>query len=269
MSLDKRKSFQLHYNFYDQFSLLSMKDRGELITAIFEYSMDGTVSRSLSPVVNMAFSCIKFVLDLEKAAYAERCAKNAANGKKGGRPSVKEGLAEVVTEVVAEAIDGQSVPVPTEASERQEETFASTEASGGEEDISIPTEACDTKAEPKEERKEAVIPTDISDAERERLMSVGVPSEYIDERLPRALDNVRASASPNRTVFSVILDWWEQDKAQYNRKQSYQNNQNNQRASRASQSDQGQKSYDLDDFFNASANRSLKAFEERYGPIAV
>ena len=52
MSIEERNSFQLYHNFYNQFKLLGMEERGELITAIFEYAKDQTMERELSPLVN-------------------------------------------------------------------------------------------------------------------------------------------------------------------------------------------------------------------------
>ena len=86
MSIEERNSFQLYHNFYNQFKLLGMEERGELITAIFEYAKDQTASRELSPLVNMAFSCMKDTLDRDREKYERICEKNAENGKKGGRP---------------------------------------------------------------------------------------------------------------------------------------------------------------------------------------
>ena len=38
----------------------------------------------------MAFAFIKNTLDRDRAAYEEKCAQNAANGQKGGRPRKSE-----------------------------------------------------------------------------------------------------------------------------------------------------------------------------------
>ena len=84
--MTEKNSFLLYQNFENQFSLLSMEDRGMLITAIFEYSRVGSVSVALSPIVQMAFSIIRDTLDRYNEAYLEKCRRNAENAKKGGRP---------------------------------------------------------------------------------------------------------------------------------------------------------------------------------------
>ncbi len=83
---DKKKSFILFHDFYSPMQMLTMPQRGELITAIFEYQIDGEVTQKLSPEANMAFAFIKPVLDRNAEAYEKRCEKMSENGKKGGRP---------------------------------------------------------------------------------------------------------------------------------------------------------------------------------------
>ena len=85
MTNDK-KSFVLYGNYETQFKLLSMEERGMLITAIFEYVNFGSLARELTPLVNMAFSFVKETLDRDRELYIEKCEKNSENGKKGGRP---------------------------------------------------------------------------------------------------------------------------------------------------------------------------------------
>ena len=81
-----RTSFIMYHSFSSPFELLDMEQRGILITAIFEYQMYGEVRITLTPLVNMAFVCIKDTLDRDARAYAETCKRNSENGKRGGRP---------------------------------------------------------------------------------------------------------------------------------------------------------------------------------------
>lgn len=82
---EEKKSFVLYHSFANQFELLSMEERGELISAIFQYERTREAN-PLTPLVQMAFSCIREALDRDRAAYEEKCEQNAKNGKKGGRP---------------------------------------------------------------------------------------------------------------------------------------------------------------------------------------
>ena len=79
-------SFILYQSYKNQFSLLSMEQRGQLITAIFNYNETSEAGLELDPLCAMAFSFIKDTLDRDTRSYEERCEKNRENGKKGGRP---------------------------------------------------------------------------------------------------------------------------------------------------------------------------------------
>lgn len=90
MDKKERKSFILYCNFENQFKLLSMEERGILISAIFEYARERDVSAELPPLVNMAFSLIKDTMDRDYEEYVKKCEINAINGRKGGRPRKTE-----------------------------------------------------------------------------------------------------------------------------------------------------------------------------------
>ena len=81
-----KKSFVLYHTFLNQLRLLSDEERGKWITAVFEYEATGKISEDLPPIVTMAFSIVKDTLDRDREAYEEKCAKNMANGRLGGRP---------------------------------------------------------------------------------------------------------------------------------------------------------------------------------------
>ena len=86
MNKKEPKSFILYCNFENQFKLLSLEERGILISAIFEYARERKFECELPPLVNMAFSLIKDTMDRDYEEYMERCEINAINGRKGGRP---------------------------------------------------------------------------------------------------------------------------------------------------------------------------------------
>lgn len=86
MKQTDKKSFILYGDFAELFGLLSFEDRGRLITAIFNHESAGEAGVELPDAAKMAFVCIKNTLDRDRAAYEEKCEKNAENGRKGGRP---------------------------------------------------------------------------------------------------------------------------------------------------------------------------------------
>jgi hypothetical protein len=80
-----KNSFVLYTDHYEHIALLSMEERGELLTIIMLYQMDEELPE-VSPMVKMAFSFIKAQLDKDDAKYQETCKKRAEAGKMGGRP---------------------------------------------------------------------------------------------------------------------------------------------------------------------------------------
>lgn len=90
--MESKNSFILYKDYERYFSQLDMSERGELITAIFDYQNDGVVPDHLSPAAFMAFSFMRdqFERDLEK--YRKRLEKNRSNGQLGGRPKKTEGF---------------------------------------------------------------------------------------------------------------------------------------------------------------------------------
>ena len=95
---NNRTSFIMYHSFNSPFELLDMEQRGILITAIFEYQMYGEVRITLTPLVNMAFVCIKDTLDRDAREYAETCKRNSENGKRGGRPRRNQAVENQVLE---------------------------------------------------------------------------------------------------------------------------------------------------------------------------
>jgi len=76
-----KNSFVLYTEFREQFSELTDREKGILISAIFEYAETGTVT-DMSKVVKMAFISIRQHLDRNGKKYQD-CVDN---GKKGGAP---------------------------------------------------------------------------------------------------------------------------------------------------------------------------------------
>ena len=91
--MSEKKSFVLYLNYKHQFDLLSLEQRGRLISAIFEYCESGSIITPLDPLCDMAFSMIQDTLDRDAEKYEAICARNAENGRLGGRPKkVKDGI---------------------------------------------------------------------------------------------------------------------------------------------------------------------------------
>ncbi len=61
-------------------------EKGRLLTAMLLYARTGQVQK-LSGNERFLWPILKSKIDMDRAAYQEKCEKNRLNGKKGGRPS--------------------------------------------------------------------------------------------------------------------------------------------------------------------------------------
>lgn len=59
---------------------------GQLVLALMYYTMDGTMPDGLPPDLKMMFSIYQRKVDAAREKYGNKCATNAKNGSKGGRP---------------------------------------------------------------------------------------------------------------------------------------------------------------------------------------
>lgn len=78
----------------------------------------------------------------------------------------------------------------------------------------------------------------LSEKEHQDLLSKGLPSWYIDERLDRA---AIFAAKHERSVSSVLCEWWKADQT-----------------NRATHANKSGSTYDTDDFYKAALKRSLE-----------
>ena len=82
-----RTNFILLSRWWETFRLLTLSQRGELITMIFHYNMTGEVLSSDDAVISVLFNGpIKTEIDFLNDTYDKKCQALKENGKKGGRP---------------------------------------------------------------------------------------------------------------------------------------------------------------------------------------
>lgn len=82
----EKGSFLLFTKYRKQIEKLNMEERGEVLTAIFAYADEGIVTDFTSQRAEMLFSVIQDAMDYTAEKYEEKCEKNRANGRRGGRP---------------------------------------------------------------------------------------------------------------------------------------------------------------------------------------
>ena len=81
----KKDSFVLYTEYMEQIELLSMEQRGVLLTAIFAYVSDMALP-DMDGITKMAFAFIKSRIDKDTEKYAKTIEKRKEAGKLGGRP---------------------------------------------------------------------------------------------------------------------------------------------------------------------------------------
>ncbi len=81
-----KNSFVLYDEEYEYLKLLSYEERGKLITAIYEYRLQGNTDIKLSESATMLFHFIKNHIDRDSKKYADVCVTRKACGSQGGRP---------------------------------------------------------------------------------------------------------------------------------------------------------------------------------------
>ena len=91
-----RDSFVLYAEYLENIELLSMEQRGVLITALMKYVSDQDPP-DMDSATKMAFSFIRSRIDKDQRKYEEVCSKRAEAGKMGGRPKKPEGFSEKQT----------------------------------------------------------------------------------------------------------------------------------------------------------------------------
>ena len=159
---NNRTSFIMYHSFNSPFELLDMEQRGILITAIFEYQMYGEVKISLTPLVNMAFVCIKDTLDRDARAYAETCKRNSENGKRGGRPKRNQAVENQVTQSEEKTDRFFSKPKKADNdTENETENYFDTDAGNETESETESDTECDTEYETESENKGGFCISDV------------------------------------------------------------------------------------------------------------
>ena len=71
-----KNSFVLYDEEYDYITLLSFEERGKLLTAIYEYRLQGKTDIQLSESASMLFQFIKNHIDRDTKKYLNKCEKS-------------------------------------------------------------------------------------------------------------------------------------------------------------------------------------------------
>ena len=238
------KSFVLYDDYFELIKFLTIKQRGELMTAIFEYAVTGEEVKCEDLSVQIIFSTIRMTMDRDREKYIQRCETNKANAKKGGRPrkaSVVDSeektdrFFEKAKKPYNENEYENEYEYDIENGGENENDDGSLYGGGKENDLDSRDMVLPPPTEP---------PLPLSQKDREELRRNGIPESYAEERLERAKVFAR---SQKKRVVDVLIDWWQTDR--YGTPQ-------NQKRYNPWQSSSENKSYDIDEFWEAALRRS-------------
>ena len=301
---NERESFVLYHNYYNQICKLNLEERGQVVSAIFEYAKTGTVTTEMSLMADIVFSFIKDTLDRDAATYEEKRRKNAINGAKSHKNSVPNGSERYQT--VANGNErypndndndndngnGNGNGNDNDNGNDNENDNGNDNGNGNgngngndneggcaplalacdcaeheendeiDEPVEPSTEICSAEAPPINDAPHAPL---LSEEERRELIKKGLSEGYIDERLQRAVTYARAR---QKSMFAVLLEWWQTDREKAMRKRSVGvgnggygysgGNGYNGGNGYSGASTQSEPSYDIEKFFEAATKRTLE-----------
>ncbi len=210
---------------------------GKLVKALFAYHAEGSVPADLSGETKALFLMTKPFLDLNRERYDEKRRKLRENGKKGGRPRMKN-------EKQTEKENNQKVSEKTKSTPKPKRTPKRT-----------PTGTVSDETEKESERESAAAPPFLSPARAPDLPSNVILTEEERGRLEEFYpDKWRELVEHFSTYlfnhpekrylrhFETIRDWARRDGV-------------------PEADGSVRKTYDLDDFFEAAAARALSEEE--------
>lgn len=85
MAKQNKDSFLLRHDFFPQIKMLSIEQRGYLLTSIYAYAT-GEELPEMDAMTTMCFGFIKASMDANAAKYEGLCEQNRESGRLGGRP---------------------------------------------------------------------------------------------------------------------------------------------------------------------------------------
>ena len=110
--MEGKKSLVLYHDIREPLEQLTMEQRGELFTAILDYSENGVIP-DFTGELKMAFAFIRSAIDRDTEAWAEKRMKRAESGRLGGLAKVANATSAKQTK---QTVANQAVNVPVNVS---------------------------------------------------------------------------------------------------------------------------------------------------------
>ena len=93
MAKQNKETFLLRHDFFPQIRMLTMEQRGRLLTAIYAHATEDDLPE-MDGMTTLCFGFIRASLDANAKKYYAECEQNRENGRKGGRPKKADGFEE-------------------------------------------------------------------------------------------------------------------------------------------------------------------------------
>ena len=157
------KGFILFYDYADCLSLLSMEERGVLLTALLENTDGKTAELAMTPAVEIAYRLMSAQIHRSKRVYESRAEASRENGKRGGRPKKD----------TAQTQETQENPRKPENLKTLTNTNTSTSTN-----TSTNTETLSSPASPSAALADAAPPDSVVSPLKVRISSVQLENEF-------------------------------------------------------------------------------------------
>ena len=237
--MKKPNGIILSRQYETSFSYLSDQELASLIRALFYYANTEECPEDIVPTVRPLFEVIKLGLQHDFMAYDERCRMNSEHGKKGGRP--RKNPTDEKTCGFFEKAEKANNNINNNNNNNNNINFKEEVNKDNDNDA----DADDLAARGMVSLSSKAPPPPPEEREKfwKELMELGVPSSYAEARLARAYHFARTTG---RSVSEILYEWWQEDK------------QGTPPNAAVSPPPNTQKTYDLEDFFQAALARSYE-----------
>lgn len=189
---DLARGFLLYKDYINPVSKMSDEAAGRLFKAILAYVNEQPMPE-LAETEDTAFCFIKAQLDISIEAYKERCAVNAANGAKGGRPKKANAGDDNPEKAVDLPEPEEKLPVPAPQEEPQAEAGKK-------------PKRAKKPAAPKPPKKQYAELVSMTEAEYAKLIEKY--GEAATLRMIEILDNYKGQGNKRyASDYRAILNW--------------------------------------------------------------
>ncbi len=232
------------------FRRMSCENLASLILGLLEYANTGECQSEIGEAALPLFEVMKLDVQRDFDAYEEKCRINAENGKKGGRPR-KQPLSEKTDGFLEEAEKGNNKynnnnnnkynNNNTEEEVKYENNGNEKKTAGSATDLA----------------SRGMVPPPPPPPENmwEELRELAVPLSYAEARLERA---EYFAPIERKRVAEIIYEWWQTDR--HGTPPNKHTVTPSSYSSSSSSSSSSNKTYDVDEFFEAACRKAEEEF---------